>query len=54
MAKAKKSPAPPPVVPSSDRRGGPDRRVSQDRRETPRPEGRRRSGGRRNGDPSDA
>lgn len=52
-AKAKKMTQAPPDT-RSDRRAGPDRRVNQDRRETPRPEGRRRNGGRRPGDPSDA
>ncbi len=38
-----------------DRRGADDRRRGQDRRELPpRPEGRRKTGGRRQGDPEDA
>ena len=51
MAKAKKAPAP---AGTERRAPGPDRRVNQDRRETPRPEGRRKNGGRRAGDPTDA
>jgi hypothetical protein len=40
--------------PQPERLTGADRRKSPDRREMPRPEGRRRNGGRRAGDPIDA